>query len=400
MSDIFDKQEVIDALVRRIFSIQDITQGSAQLGFLMRYRGHLAGIDSDQAYAQLSDWLKPYQLTPLFRQEGDLQSILLIQALPTPKAGKAAINLLMFILTVVSVVIAGGLFNLSEDLPTDPVKAAMLILQTGWPFAVALLAILATHEFGHYFAGRAHKVKVSLPFFIPMPFSPLGTMGAFINMKEPPRNKRVLMDIAVAGPIAGYIVSIIVIIIGLSLSHVEPIPLVFPEGQGFQIEGNSITYLFLKWLRFDQLLPQPASFGSMSPLLYWLKYFFTARPFPLGGLDVMIHPVAWAGWAGLLVTSLNLIPAGQLDGGHIFHLLFGTKTSRRIYPFLLAFLIGMGFLWSGWWLWAVLLFFFGRNYAEPLDQITPLDGKRKLLGIIALIIFVLTFIPVPLSVMF
>ncbi len=400
MSDIFDKQEVIDALIRRIFSIQDITQGSAQLGFLMRYRGRLVGIDSIQAYAQLSDWLKPYQLTPLFREEGDLQSILLVQALPAPKAGKASINLLMFILTVISVVIAGGLFNLTEDLPTDPIKAAVLILQTGWPFAVALLAILGTHEFGHYFAGRAHKVKVSLPFFIPMPFSPLGTMGAFINMKEPPRNRRVLMDIAVAGPIAGYIVSIVVIVIGLSLSHVQPIPLTFPEGQGFQIEGNSLTYLLLKWLRFDQLLPQPASFGGVSPLLYWLKYFFTARPFPLGGLDVMIHPVAWAGWAGLLVTSLNLIPAGQLDGGHIFHLLFGTKTSRRIYPFLLAILMGMGFLWSGWWFWAVLLFFFGRNYAEPLDQITPLDGKRKLLGIIALIIFVLTFIPVPLSVMF
>lgn len=400
MSEIFDKQEVIDALIRRIFSIQDITQGSAQLGFLMRYRGHLAGIDSAQAYAQLTEWLKPYQLTPLFREEGDLQSILLVQALPTPKAGKASINLLMFVLTVISVVIAGGLFNLSEDLPSDPIKAATLILQTGWPFAVALLAILATHEFGHYFAGRAHKVKVSLPFFIPMPFSPLGTMGAFINMKEPPRNKRVLMDIAVAGPIAGYIVSIIVIWIGLSLSQIEPIPLVFPEGQGFQIEGNSITYLVLKWLRFDQLLPQPASYGAMSPFLYWLKYFFTARPFPLGGLDVMIHPVAWAGWAGLLVTSLNLIPAGQLDGGHIFHLLFGTKTSKRIYPFLLAFLVGMGFLWNGWWLWAVLLFFFGRNYAEPLDQITQLDGKRKLLGYIALVIFVLTFIPVPLSVMF
>jgi membrane-associated protease RseP (regulator of RpoE activity) len=191
-----------------------------------------------------------------------------------------------------------------------------------------------------------------------------------------------------------------VIWIGLSLSHIEPIPLVFPEGQGFQIEGNSITYMVLKWLQFDQLLPQPASYGSMSPLLYWLKYFFTARPFPLGGTDVMIHPVAWAGWAGLLVTSLNLIPAGQLDGGHIFHLLFGTKTSRRIYPFLLAFLFGMGFLWSGWWLWAGLLFFFGRNYAEPLDQITPLDTKRKILGLIALVIFLLTFIPVPLSVMF
>jgi len=156
----------------------------------------------------------------------------------------------------------------------------------------------------------------------------------------------------------------------------------------------------MKWLYFGQWLPQPADYGTTAPILYWLKYFFTARPFPLGGTDVIIHPVAWAGWAGLLVTSLNLIPAGQLDGGHIFHLLFGTKGSKRLYPILLVILVGMGFLWSGWWLWAGLLFLFGRVHAEPLDQITPLDKKRKVLGILALIVFVLTFIPVPLSVIF
>ena len=306
----------------------------------------------------------------------------------------------MFILTLISVIFAGGYFNQTEALPSQPLQAIAMILKTGWPFALSLLAILGVHEFGHYLAGRAHKVKVSLPFFIPMPFSPLGTMGAFINMKEPPRNKRILMDIAVAGPIAGYLVSLVVIWIGLSLSHIETIPLTFAQGQGFQIEGNSLTYLFMKYLYFGQWLPQPADYGSTAPILYWLKYFFTARPFPLGGSDVMIHPVAWAGWAGLLVTSLNLIPAGQLDGGHIFHLLFGTKGSRRLYPILLVILLGMGFLWSGWWLWAALLFFFGRVYAEPLDQITPLDKKRKALGILALIVFVLTFIPVPLSVMF
>jgi len=297
------------------------------------------------------------------------------------------------------VLFAGGYFNQTEPLPSQPLQALLALAKTGWPFAVSILAILGVHEFGHYFAGRAHGVKVSLPFFIPMPFSPLGTMGAFINMKEIPRNKRVLMDIGVAGPIAGYLVSLVVIWIGLSLSHIDTIPLTFPEGQGLQIEGNSITYLFLKWLYFGQWLPQPADYGNLSPFLYWIKYFFTGRPFPLGGTDVMIHSVAWAGWAGLLVTSLNLIPVGQLDGGHIFHLLFGTKGSRKIYPFLLVFLAGLGFLWSGWWLWAVLLLVFGRVYAEPLDQITPLDKKRKALGILALVIFVLTFIPVPLSVM-
>jgi membrane-associated protease RseP (regulator of RpoE activity) len=206
------------------------------------------------------------------------------------------------------------------------------------------------------------------------------------------------MDIGVAGPIAGYIVSILVILIGLSLSRLDTLPLHFPPGHGVQMEGNSLTYLLLKYIHFGQVLPRPASYGNTAPLLYWLRYFFTGRPFPLGGLDVMIHPVAWAGWAGLLVTSLNLIPAGQLDGGHIFQLLFGAKWSRRILPFILAGLVGLGFVWSGWWLWAVLVFLFGRVYAEPLDQITQLDPLRKALGFIALVIFLLTFIPVPLSV--
>lgn len=399
MTDLTAQQDSIDALIRRIFSIQDVTLGTAQQPYLYRFRGHLLTEDSATAYEQLSEALKSFHLTPLFRIENGQHVILLIRELPPAKGGKPAVNLLMFLLTLLSVLFAGGYFNQSEPLPSEPLQAMLALVKTGWPFAVSILAILGVHEFGHYFAGRAHGVKVSLPFFIPMPFSPLGTMGAFINMKEIPRNKRVLMDIGVAGPIAGYLVSLVVIWIGLSFSHIDTIPLTFPEGQGLQIEGNSITYLFLKWLYFGQWLPQPADYGSLSPILYWIKYFFTGRPFPLGGTDVMIHSVAWAGWAGLLVTSLNLIPVGQLDGGHIFHLLFGTKGSRKIYPFLLALLAGLGFLWSGWWLWTMLLLVFGRVYAEPLDQITPLDKKRKVLGILALVIFLLTFIPVPLSVM-
>jgi membrane-associated protease RseP (regulator of RpoE activity) len=218
-------------------------------------------------------------------------------------------------------------------------------------------------------------------------------------MKEAPRNKRVLMDIAVAGPIAGFVVSLVVIWIGLSLSNLDALPVVLSPGQAFQIEGNSVIYLLLKYLHFGQFLPQPASFEGLEPALYWLRYFFTGRPFPLGGVDVMIHPVAWAGWAGLLVTALNLIPAGQLDGGHVFSLLFGTKGARRMFPVILVALFGMGFLWSGWWLWAGLVFLFGRVYAEPLDQITPLDPVRKALGILALIIFLLAFTPVPITLM-
>lgn len=395
-----ENTEILDHLVRGVFQIEDITYGTSQQYYKVRYRGRLVAQDSSEAYDRLSELVKPYDLTPLFRVEDGKQVIYLVNAPPVPKPGRPVINLVMFLLTLVSVLVSGGLTSIEGELSPQPLTAAVQLIKAGWPFAVSLLAILAAHEFGHYFAGRAHGVRVTLPFFIPLPFTPLGTMGAFINMKEIPRNRRVLMDIGVAGPIAGYIVSIVVILIGLSLSQLDIIPLKFPPGEGLQMEGNSLTYLILKYIHFGQVLPQPASFGDVNPALYWLRYFFTGRPFPFGGLDVMIHPVAWAGWAGLLVTSLNLIPAGQLDGGHIFQLLFGTKWSRRILPFILAALVGLGFVWSGWWLWAGLVFFFGRVYAEPLDQITQLDPARKWLGIIAMVIFILTFIPVPLSIIY
>jgi membrane-associated protease RseP (regulator of RpoE activity) len=111
----------------------------------------------------------------------------------------------------------------------------------------------------------------------------------------------------------------------------------------------------------------------------------------------MMSAVAWAGWAGLLVTAMNLLPVGQLDGGHVMYVLIGRERAEKLYSIVLMFLIGLGFVWSGWWFWAVLLFLIGRRYAEPLDQITPLDEKRKRLALLALVVFVLTFTPVPLT---
>lgn len=386
-----------DAQIKRVFAIEDFTIGSSKDPFLARYRGRLITPDSASAYDQLAAGLRPLGVRPLFRVE-EGQHVLLIEKFNPPKPGRPSLNLLMFILTLISVLVSYGLSNLAT-LPQDPIQAVLLILETSWPFTVSLLAILLVHEFSHYFAGRIHDGHVTLPFFIPLPFSSLGTLGAFINMKEPPRNKRVLMDIAVAGPIAGYIASLIVVYIGLSLSSLDRIPAAFAAGQGFMVEGNSITYLLLKYLRFGQLLPQPVSYGDLPPLLYWLKYFVTGKPFPYGGLDVMIHPVAWAGWVGLLITSLNLIPAGQLDGGHVMYLLFGKETSRKTLPVIVILLAALGFLWSGWWLWAGLLFLLGRTHAEPLDQITPLDSRRKVLGALAILIFLLTFSSVPITLM-
>jgi len=142
------------------------------------------------------------------------------------------------------------------------------------------------------------------------------------------------------------------------------------------------------------VLPQPVSYEGLSPLLYWVMYFFTGQPFPFGGLDVTIHPVALAGWGGLLVTALNLLPAGTLDGGHVVFALFGQK-ARYAFPVILVLLGVLGFFWMGWWLWAAILLWLGRVQAQLLDEITQLDTSRRVLAVVVLILFVLVFTPVP-----
>ena len=247
---------------------------------------------------------------------------------------------------------------------------------------------------GHYIAGKRHGVNVTLPYFIPLPIiSPFGTMGAFINMKSIPKNKKQLFDIAIAGPISGIIIAIPIIILGLSLSQVEMLPTQIPENSGLQMEGNSLLYLGLKYLVFGELLPQPQSYSGMHPIIYWLRYFFTGQPFPFGGYDVMIHPVAWAGWAGILVTALNLIPIGQLDGGHVLTSVFGRK-ARRVTPIFLVLMGLLGFAWSGWWFWAFILIFLGQIPSQMKDSVTKLDPFRKKLSVFMLILFILVFTPV------
>ncbi len=371
--------------------------GGPQLGYAIRFRGRIYSNDTEAAYFELESALKPLNFTPLFRWEGNRHVILLVEGVIQPKPSNPWINLGLFILTIFSVIAAGGLSG-TEPLPAGVLPAIGAVFARGWQFTVALLAILAAHEFGHYLVGRRNKVAVSLPYFIPMPppFGLFGTMGAFINMKTIPRNKRELFDIGVAGPLAGLIVAIPVLFLGFSLSKLDIIEAAIPPAMSI-MEGNSLLYLFAKFAVFGQLLPAPLDYGNLAPLFYWVRYFFTAKPLPIGGLDVMLHPVAWAGWGGLLVTALNLIPAGQLDGGHVINVLFGKIWSRRIFYGILVILIGLGFLWNGWWLWAGIIFIIGRRQAEPLDMITPLGLRRKWLGVFVLLVFILTFTPIPLT---
>jgi membrane-associated protease RseP (regulator of RpoE activity) len=396
-----NETENLTAIVDRFLNIHDIIHGDARQGYLVRYRGKLR-MDSAQAYDQMAGLLRPLGITPLFRKEQDQHSILLVSGVVSPKPSKAWVSLLLMALTFLSVILAGVIYTLGSVMegasPTSLSEWMPYILKSlggGLAFAASLLAILLAHEFGHYLAGRYHNTYVTLPYFIPFPFSPFGTLGAFIQLKEPPKNRRILLDIGIAGPLAGLLVSIPVLILGLSLSRLSSLPVVPSQAQGLQLEGNSLLYLATKFLVFGKLLPQPGDYQGLSPFLYWVRYFFTGRPLPLGGQDVLLHPVAWAGWAGLLVTALNLIPAGQLDGGHLLFVLLGKRVSALL-PVILIVLVVLGLVWPGWWLWAALIFLLGRLHAEPLDQITPLDPPRKLLAVVGLVIFILVFTPVPL----
>jgi membrane-associated protease RseP (regulator of RpoE activity) len=397
MTEEISQTDHFTPLVSQILNIEEITWGGAQLNFVVRYRGHLTK-DSIEAYDQIAAALKPHRITPLFLEENEMHTVLLKQGVIEPTPSNPWTNLALFLLTLVSMLFVGGVYAYEGD-ATDFLQLVKEIfgnIQSGLPFAGSLLAILLAHEFGHYLAGRYHKTAVTLPYFIPFPLPySFGTMGAFIQLKEPPKNKRILHDIGIAGPLAGLVVAIPVLLFGLSLSPITDLPRFIPADQGLLLEGNSILYLAAKYLIHGQMLPAPASYAGVSPFIYWVKYLFSGLPTPLGGQDVAMHSVAWAGWAGLLVTALNLIPVGQLDGGHILYVLFGKKATKSV-SVVLVVLVLLGAFWTGWWLWAVLIFLLGRRHAEPLDQITELNPTRKALAILALVIFIFIFTPVPL----
>ncbi|MBN1230543.1 MAG: site-2 protease family protein [Anaerolineales bacterium] len=387
----------INEIIKQVFCIEDITMGRVEEGYQIRYRGKLTE-DSITAFEKLDKALSPLGLIPLFRKENDHHAILITNRESQKSEGFPYLNMVLFGFTLFSMVITGVLYSYQGEVPETPGQFVKILLAqsaSGFPFALSMMAILLLHEMGHYTMARIHKTNVSLPFFIPFPMSFIGTLGAFINLKSPPKNKRALLDIGIAGPMAGLIVTIPILIYGLFLSPIESLPSIVPTDTTFTLEGNSILYLELKYLIKGALLPEPAVYGNIPKFAHWVIYYYTGFPLPMGGRDVMLHPIAWSGWAGLLVTSLNLIPVGQLDGGHILYSLLGDRSLKFLYP-ILVFLGILGFFWQGWWLWVLLLLFIGRSHTEPLDQITELDPIRKGVAWLGVILMVLLFIPVPL----
>ncbi len=388
----------LTSIISPFFIIESTELEGTEDNRRVRFVGHLNGNESEDTFNLLLRALEPHNYLAAVRPLNNKQELILFPNPTKKKKAQPALHIAMFMLTLVSVLFTGGLYAYQGTLPDTFFPMVFALFNAGWPFALALLAILAAHEFGHYFAGRKHGVDVTLPFFIPFPFSTFGTMGAFINMRSIPKNKKQLFDLSVTGPLSGLILSIIVLFIGMQLSELNSIPLMDQNTTGLQMEGNSILYLLIKYISFGKLLPNPPQMEGAALLIFWARYFFTGLPFPWGAEDVMLHPVAWAGWAGLFVTTINLIPVGQLDGGHIFQTVFGTKALRFSFPLILAALIIFGFFWAGWWTWAAILFFFGQRLAEPLDQISPLDPGRRWLGLFMVIIFLITFIPVPITI--
>jgi membrane-associated protease RseP (regulator of RpoE activity) len=275
---------------------------------------------------------------------------------------RLALPLGLFLATVATTIIAGAIQQ-GVDPFTEPG-----LLYRGVPFSFTLLLILGTHEMGHYLVSRRHRLAVSLPYFIPAPPIPffIGTFGAFIRIRSPIQDKRALLDVGCAGPLIGVAVSIPVTLVGLKLSSIA----VMQSGHDMLVLGEPLLYQFLSWLAFG---PLPAE------------------------AQVILHPVAFAGWIGMLVTSLNLIPVGQLDGGHVSYALF-PEYHRQISLSFLGLLLACGLIfWYGWLVWAVLLSFLGWRPPPPHYYWLPLDERRRLLGFITILVFALTFCPTPLS---
>jgi membrane-associated protease RseP (regulator of RpoE activity) len=400
-------------IVSRVMAVDDTTLGGPQQHFAFRARGRLL-TDSESAYEEIESAVGPMGLLTTLREENGKLVVELFQK-PLPPAGRNGLQLALFLLTILSVVFAGA----SNALPpgsipceapsvTPPTLQAMLAsilsvyglamanLPAGLPFAFSLLGVLTTHELGHYIAGRWNKTPVSLPFFIPLPLAgTFGTMGAVISMRQPPRDRNRLVEIAVAGPLAGFLVGIPLLLYGLSISTVAPLPTSLGPCEGFSMEGNSILYLLAKLAVFGKLLPAPMQYDT-APLLFWLRSFFAGYPWPLPGVDVMISPIASGAWVGLLITGLNLIPVGQLDGGHLLYALIGEKATKAL-PWLIGGMVALGIVWNGWFLWALLALAFGRVHAIPLDTVTPLHTRHRWLACIGLVLFLLLFVPIPLQ---
>ncbi len=286
-----------------------------------------------------------------------------VEEVPEKRRGETPswIHIALFLITFLTTTLAGAV-----EEGTFPER-----LLSGLPFSITLMTILLFHEMGHYLAARRFGLRATLPFFIPLPhwISPIGTLGAIIKVRSPIRERRSLLYVGAMGPLAGFAVCLPVAIAGIIFSEVRPLPLLPPGGFAL-IFGDSILFKSIAYLAHGPIPP---------------------------GHDIFLSPLAWAGWIGFLITSLNLMPLGQLDGGHILYSLIGR---RQLWFGWMAFsgLIVLSFFWPGWIIWILMTLIFLRVGHPRLYDSAPLDRKSRVLGWVAMIIFPLTFVPRPVDV--
>jgi membrane-associated protease RseP (regulator of RpoE activity) len=310
-------------------------------------------LDTETAYNRIAARAQAEGLMIFFREEAGETLIYAVPGeWPVSKPNWRLFGILLAA-TLASVFVVGGVTPQGIDWPA------------GLSFAAPLILILLFHEFGHFLVSRHNKMSTSPPYFLPFPLSIFGTLGAVIVMRSPPKNRKHLFEMAVAGPLGGLLLAIPFLFIGLKLSTVGPPP----ANTSYIQEGNSLFYLLAKWLVFHQKLP-----GH--------------------GVDVQLHNMAYAAWVGLFITGLNLIPVGQFDGGHVAYTLFGKKAPMLRYLVLAMFLL-LSYWYRGWLLWLAMIFFLGRGFAVPRDDLTPLPSRYRTLGFVMLALFVILFVPLP-----
>ncbi|MBI2202612.1 MAG: site-2 protease family protein [Candidatus Rokubacteria bacterium] len=358
---------ITEDLLRRNVEDVLVIRERKVLGGVIAFRGDLT-TDPARALDLLSSRFRLFGYTPFLKQE---QGAVSVQAWPLAQVverRRVALNVTLFVLTCLSTLAAGAFFFVGS--PTFDAFRSMefplpVRFLSGVPFAAPLLAILTTHEFGHYFTARYYRASVSLPYFIPAPPPFLfGTLGAIIRMRSPARDRNSLFDIAAAGPLAGLAIALPAMWLGLEWSAVGP------PTQNIVLFGDSLLRQFLVYLKFG------------------------AIP---NGLVVHTHPIADAAWAGFFVTALNLFPVGQLDGGRIAYALFGERHRLVGRLTFVALLVLAAITQSANWLvWAALIFFLvGFGHQPPLDDITPLSPGRRLVGALCLVLLVVLVPPVP-----
>jgi membrane-associated protease RseP (regulator of RpoE activity) len=306
---------------------------------------------------------------PYLQSDGGMVVLQAVPAPPEPRRSRVRLNVILFVFTVLSTLLAGTQFIGSPTFDALRRAPSWWWLLSGVPFAVTLVMTLGVHEFGHYFAARYYRVPVSLPYFIPVPPPFLfGTLGAVIRMRAPARDRNALFDIAAAGPLAGLVIAVPAVVLGIRWSTVAP-------------ATPGVSYMF-----GDSLLTQTL-----------VSLWFGPLP---EGMKLYTHPVFDAAWVGLLVTALNLMPVGQLDGGRIAYALFGRgHRAIGIATFFGLLLLG-AVTWSpNWVVWGMfILLFIGFRHGPPLDDLTPLSPGRRVLGYVCLALLVLLVPPVPIEI--